>query len=53
MHLITFRKSINMNHLENGFSKDIKKKNWKFLKKHLESFNIFFDEISIINSDKS
>ncbi|ETB63099.1 hypothetical protein, variant 1 [Plasmodium yoelii 17X] len=45
--------SINMNNLENGFSKDIKKKNWKFLKKHLESFNILFDEISIINSDKN
>ncbi|SCM12355.1 conserved Plasmodium protein, unknown function [Plasmodium chabaudi adami] len=45
--------SINMSNLENGFSKDIKKNNWKFLKKHLESFNIFFDELSIINSDKN
>ncbi|CRH01299.1 conserved Plasmodium protein, unknown function [Plasmodium relictum] len=44
--------SINMNSLENGFSKEIKKKNWLIIKKILTNLNIFFDEASIINSDK-
>ncbi|SBS96859.1 conserved Plasmodium protein, unknown function [Plasmodium ovale curtisi] len=42
-----------MNSLENGFSKEIKKKNWKIIKRTLASLNIFFDETSVINSDKN
>ncbi|SCO93947.1 conserved Plasmodium protein, unknown function [Plasmodium malariae] len=45
--------SINMNSLENGFSKEIKKKNWQIIKRTLRSLNISFDETSIINSDKN
>ncbi|SBT78318.1 conserved Plasmodium protein, unknown function [Plasmodium ovale] len=45
--------SIHMNSLENGFSKEIKKKNWKIIKRTLASLNIFFDETSVINSDKN
>ncbi|GAW82460.1 hypothetical protein, conserved [Plasmodium gonderi] len=45
--------TINMNSLENGFGKDIKRKNWQIIKKVLTSLSISFDEISIINSDKN
>ncbi|CRG94822.1 conserved Plasmodium protein, unknown function [Plasmodium gallinaceum] len=45
--------SINMNSLENGYSKEIKKKNWLIIKRTLTSLNISFDETSIINSDKN
>ncbi|KYN94275.1 hypothetical protein PRSY57_1461800 [Plasmodium reichenowi] len=45
--------SIHMNSLENGFSKEIKRKNWIILKKVLTHLNIHYDETAIINSEKN
>ncbi|EWC86247.1 hypothetical protein PFNF54_04977 [Plasmodium falciparum NF54] len=45
--------SIHMNSLENGFSKEIKRKNWIIIKKVLTHLNIHYDETAIINSEKN
>ncbi|KMZ78730.1 hypothetical protein PVIIG_00125 [Plasmodium vivax India VII] len=45
--------TINMNSLENGFGKEIKKKNWQVIKRTLTSLGISFDETAVINSDKN
>ncbi|KOB61474.1 hypothetical protein PFHG_03226 [Plasmodium falciparum HB3] len=42
-----------MNSLENGFSKEIKRKNWIIIKKVLTHLNIHYDETAIINSEKN
>ncbi|ANQ09923.1 Uncharacterized protein PCOAH_00044860 [Plasmodium coatneyi] len=45
--------TINMNSLENGFGKEIKKKNWQIIKRTLTSLSIYFDETAVINSEKN
>ncbi|SOV19662.1 conserved Plasmodium protein, unknown function [Plasmodium gaboni] len=45
--------SIHMNSLENGFSKEIKRKNWIIIKKVLTHLNVQYDETAIINSEKN
>lgn len=45
--------SVHMNSLENGLSKEIKKKNWRIIKNVLTSCNITFEEKLIIDGDKN